>query len=131
MKEKIKWLSKEKPNENLGTENITEINNGRDQEQNKWPRGNSECREWTIKIIQSEQESKNRLEKKNENVFKKELVLKTTWLKISKSSKRCKSTEIMEVRRKRHGIFQEPHEKICQSNILYAVKISFRKKGVK
>ena len=36
----------------------------------------------------------------------------------------------MEVRRKRHGIFQEPHEKICQSKILYAVKISFRKKGV-
>ena len=64
MKEKIKWLSKEKPNENLGTENITEISNGRDQEQNKWPRGYSECREWTIKIIQSEQESKNRLEKK-------------------------------------------------------------------
>ena len=37
----------------------------------------------------------------------------------------------MEVRRKRHGIFQEPHEKICQSNILYAVKRSFRKKRSK
>ena len=101
----------------MGTENITEINNGRAQEQNKGPRGNSEFRERTIKIIQSEQESKNRLGKKKENIFKKELVLKTTWLKISKSSKRCKSTEIMDVRRKRHGIFQEPHEKIFQSKI--------------
>ena len=71
MKEKIKWLSKEKPNENLGTENITEINNGRDQEQNKWPRGNSECREWTIKIIQSEQQSKNRLEEKMKTSLRK------------------------------------------------------------
>ena len=71
MKEKIKWLSKEKPNENLGTENITEINNGRDQEQNKWPRGNSECRERTIKIIQSEQESKNRLGKKKKTSLRK------------------------------------------------------------
>ena len=69
MKEKIKWLSKEKPNENLGTENITEINNGRDEEQNKWP--NSECRERTIKIIQSEQQSKNRLEEKMKTSLRK------------------------------------------------------------
>ena len=35
MKEKIKLLSKEIPNENLCTENKTEISNGREQEQNK------------------------------------------------------------------------------------------------
>ena len=71
MKEKIKWLSKEKPNENFGTENITEINNGRAQEQNKWPRGNSEFREKTIKIIQSEQQGKNRLEEKMKTSLRK------------------------------------------------------------
>ena len=71
MKEKIKWLSKEKPNENLGTENITEINNGRAQEQNKWPRGNSEFRGRTIKIIQSEQQSKNRLGEKMKKSLRK------------------------------------------------------------
>lgn len=49
---KKKRISKEKPNENFGTENITEINNVRVEEQNKGPRGNSELRERTIKIIQ-------------------------------------------------------------------------------
>ena len=53
MVEKIKKkrISKEKPNENFGTENITEINNVRAEEQNKGPRGNSELKERTIKII--------------------------------------------------------------------------------
>ena len=55
MKKKIKWISKEKPNENFGTENITEIHNVRAQEQNKGPRGNTELKERTLKIIQSEQ----------------------------------------------------------------------------
>ena len=63
-KKKIKWISKEKPNENFGTENITEINNVRAQEQNKGPRGNTELKERTLKIIQSEQQSKNRLGEK-------------------------------------------------------------------
>ena len=43
MKEK-KCLSKEKPNENFGTKSTTEINklNGRAQERNKGPRGNTQ-----------------------------------------------------------------------------------------
>ena len=61
---KNKMTQQRKTKWKLGTENITEINNGGAQEHNKWPRGNSEFGERTIKIIQSEQQGKNRLEKK-------------------------------------------------------------------